>query len=675
MEIRKLILSMALMMAIVLGWELVVNSFYKAHPTWAPATQPSENAPIAAAPTTAGAAEATAPTTGPAASGLSVIAAATTQPAMIGSVTPADPTFALGLQIDPAGAGLSSATLTDDYQTAERKNLYEFQQPLPNDESATIPLATREIRIDDKPVDLSRVNWKRTAMDRSSVTYSTVIEDTGAPLLQIDKTFQASPRNAADGSGGYEIALNQSFKNLSGRILRVQVTMNGPTLPPRENDRSEDRQFLAGYDDDKEVALGRTLLTEFTTSKPTRDLLTADKRPLLWVGAGSAYFNAIVRPLANPAVKIAAVPIHGVDLEGPAEQRSAAMEIQTSEFALAPDATAPLDLRVFLGPKQRSLLKNDYYSRFPLEYDQTLVISGGFCGFLTFAWLVSVLYTILAFFHFIFRDWGIAIICLVCLVRIALHPITKKAQVNMLRMGKMGPEVERLKKKHGDNKDELNKAMMTFYKEQGMAPVLGCLPMFLQTPIWIALWGALQSTFDLRQAGFLRFGRLHLTWINDLSRPDALVQFAHPIPLIFGMSLHGINVLPILMAGVFFIQQKVQPQPPATTPEQQQQRKMMQWMSLLFPVMLYPGPSGLNLYILTSTTIGIFESKIIRDHIKQREEAERAGRIIVDAKPTRAGKRKDKLDQLGKTAKPGGLMGWLADLQAKADQIRKERGN
>jgi YidC/Oxa1 family membrane protein insertase len=194
----------------------------------------------------------------------------------------------------------------------------------------------------------------------------------------------------------------------------------------------------------------------------------------------------------------------------------------------------------------------------------------------------------------------------------------------------------------------------------------------LQTPIWIALWSALQSTFELRQAPFLRFGWLHLTWIKDLSHPDFLVHFNQPIPLPFGWHLHGVNVLPILMAGVFFVQQKMQPQPANQTPEQEQQRKMMSWMSLLFPVMLYTGPSGLNLYILTSTTLGVVESKIVRDHIKQKDEAEKAGRIIVDAKPTRAGKRNKDRKDIEEAPKKRGILGWVAELQAKAEEIRRE---
>ena len=110
---------------------------------------------------------------------------------------------------------------------------------------------------------------------------------------------------------------------------------------------------------------------------------------------------------------------------------------------------------------------------------------------------------------------------------------------------------------------------------------------------------------------------------------------------------------------------------------------MMQWMTLLFPIFLYGGPSGLNLYILTSTTIGIIESKRIRDHIKQREELEKGDRVIIDAPPTRGSKRKRDDDEgplgRGRGAEPPkkpSPTGWLgrklAELSEKAEQIKRE---
>jgi YidC/Oxa1 family membrane protein insertase len=162
-----------------------------------------------------------------------------------------------------------------------------------------------------------------------------------------------------------------------------------------------------------------------------------------------------------------------------------------------------------------------------------------------------------------------------------------------------------------------------------------------------------------------------LTWIHDLSKPDHLLTFA-PVPLLFGWKLSALNILPILMGVVFWIQTKMQPKPAAMTKEQEQQQKMMQWMTLLFPLMLYNGPSGLNLYILTSTAIGIVESKIIRDHIREREEAEKAGRVVVDpGKKFRGGG--SSAIAVPERPRSGGIMSWLADLQKKIDPEANKR--
>ena len=121
------------------------------------------------------------------------------------------------------------------------------------------------------------------------------------------------------------------------------------------------------------------------------------------------------------------------------------------------------------------------------------------------------------------------------------------------------------------------------------------------------------------------------------------------------------------------------------TPEQEQQQKIMQGMMVfLFPLFLYAQPSGLNLYIMTSTAIGIWESKRIRKHIKEKEEAEKAGVVLIDAPPTKKGRGKEPIvtgkgkgkggggtGEKGRVA--GGFLGrWLAQLQEKADQARRQ---
>ena len=682
MDIKRLISSVTVMLVLFMAWQLVITRLNKSHPEWNlvkpdATTQPADvaNAPTTN-PTTDQAFASTQPSTQPVVAttgGFTPAPAPPQPPQNIGSSTNADSSYVLGAAIDPIGAGLDSATLNNFWKKADRQNLYSFEEPLTDLESSTKPLATRTVTLDGASIDLSNVTWTRVAGDAGSATFATTILTAGKPVLEVRKQFNLPTKQAAGDSAGYEMGVVQSFRNLSGKPLSVSTSFAGPTLPPRENDRSEDRQFIAAYNDDGEAVVKQTSLSSLTGSSPTKDLKQEDGRPLLWVGAGSAYFNAIFRldQPANAPVSIAAVPVYGVDLDAPSEDRLAAMSVETNTFVLQPATTAQLNLKVFLGPKKRELLKNPYYSSLLVGYDRTLVTSGGFCGFLTFQWLVNLLYGILWTFHFILRDWGLAIIGLVILVRSLLHPLTKRSQVKMMAMGKMGPELEKLKRKYADNKDELNKAMMSFYKEQGTGPLLGCLPMFLQTPIWIALWSALQSTFELRQAPFLQFGWLHLTWIKDLSHPDYLVQFSHPVQILF-FTVRGINVLPLLMGGVFFLQQRFQPKPVNMSVEQEQQQKMMRvLMPLIFPIMLYAGPSGLNLYILTSTSIGIVESKIVRDHVKQKEEEGRAGRIIVEAKPTRAARRRDTMVPSKPAGPQGRIAKFIAELQEKAEEIRR----
>ncbi len=173
------------------------------------------------------------------------------------------------------------------------------------------------------------------------------------------------------------------------------------------------------------------------------------------------------------------------------------------------------------------------------------------------------------------------------------------------------------------------------------------------------------------------FGGIHFTWIRDLSQPDKLIPFTVPLEF-WKIHIDAINILPVLMSVMFFIQQKFQPQPVASTPEQEQQQKMMKYMSIfLFPLFLYGQPSGLNLYIFTSTFIGIIESKRIRDHIKERDDKEKAGVVIIDGPPMK----RDDLSGGGvrraKNAppeKPAGVVaGFMAKLQNLAEEAKNEQ--
>jgi YidC/Oxa1 family membrane protein insertase len=165
---------------------------------------------------------------------------------------------------------------------------------------------------------------------------------------------------------------------------------------------------------------------------------------------------------------------------------------------------------------------------------------------------------------------------------------------------------------------------MRMMRERGVNPfqMLGCLPMFLQMPIWVALYAMLYFTFELRhEPAFWGFFQLFWNWpfLADLSAADHFFgEFAQPFRF-FIWNMTGINILPPLMGVVFYVQQKYMAPPPSPsmTKEQLQQQKIMKvMMVVMFPIMLYSAPSGLTLYIFTSSLIGIIESKYVRAHIK-----------------------------------------------------------
>ncbi len=597
----------------------------------------------------------------------------------LGSATPHDPNWSMQLQLMADGAGVQRVTLNEFQKGVKDKSPYTFQEPYER-HPGTEPLGTSYIEIDGNRLDLATVPWNLQGQTETSATY---VLDLGLPGseksdIRLSKSYTLPKKNSP--SGGFEVAVDYAIQNQTDHAINVLTGMNGPTVPMREIERGADRQIIAGYrEGTASIRVEQHVAEEFRKDKIFQDISESGKKePVMWAGAGSSYFSALVLPVAaESGATPASYRVTATALEPENEEHNdIATQFSSGTVVIAAGKSASLPLSVFMGPKKRDLLMSAHYAAFPRMYDKTLILGSSYCNFCTFPWLVALLVTMLSFFHGIFRDWGLAIIALVLVVRLLLHPITKKSQVYMVRMGKMGPEMERLKKKYADDKDALNKAMMQFYKEQGMAPILGCLPMFLQMPIWIALWTALQSTFDLRLSPFLQFGRVHLTWISDLARPDALISWKAVTLPIVNVQIDSLNLLPLLLAVVFYMQQKYTPKPVATTPEQAQQQKMMTWMStLMFPIFLYKGPAGLNLYIFASTLFGIIESKVVRDHIKQREEAEKSGRVIVETRPTRGARRRGGDDDLGTPKKPAGKWAqWLADLQAKAEQIKREGG-
>ncbi len=305
------------------------------------------------------------------------------------------------------------------------------------------------------------------------------------------------------------------------------------------------------------------------------------------------------------------------------------LKIASSQLAAAGQAnsTKTYNFQLYLGPKDKSLFdKNELYSK--LGFFQTIDFMSCCCPAAIIQPLAFGILAIMKWMYGFIGNYGVVIIILVFLMRLAMHPITKKSQVSMSKMSKLTPMAEEIKKKYANDKAELNKQLMALYKEHGASPIMGMLPMFVQMPIWIALWSAVYTSIDLRGAEFLPF------WITDLSVPDAAYTFPTVlvVPLL-GWKIESLNLLPLLMGVAFYLQQKLTPQQAAANPQVAQQQKMMMiMMPLLFPLMLYKAPSGVNLYIMASTFAGVIEQYVIKKHIREKEEAESEGLVAATSK-------------------------------------------
>ena len=196
-------------------------------------------------------------------------------------------------------------------------------------------------------------------------------------------------------------------------------------------------------------------------------------------------------------------------------------------------------------------------------------------GFNWFKPFSALLVTLMKWFHGVIHNWGVAIILVATLAKLATHPLQASGMKSMRSMQKIQPEVERLRNKYKgtENAQKLNTAIMELYKENKVNPLGGCLPMLLQMPFFLALYHVLGYAIDLRQAGFVG-------WITDLSSPDLLFQLG-PLP---------VRVLPLLMLGSMFLQMKMTPS------GDKQQQMTMQLVNVVFLFLFYNLPSGLVLY-------------------------------------------------------------------------------
>ncbi len=200
-------------------------------------------------------------------------------------------------------------------------------------------------------------------------------------------------------------------------------------------------------------------------------------------------------------------------------------------------------------------------------------------------WIISQpLFWLLQRIHAIFGNWGVAIIILTLLIKLVFFHLSATSYKSMAKMRKLQPRMMKLRDTYKDDKVKMNQRLMALYKEEGVNPVSGCLPIAVQIPVFIALYWVLLESVELRHAGFL--------WLSDLSTHDPYF------------------ILPISMGITMFLQQKLNPTPPDPV-----QAKVMMALPFVFTVLFLFFPSGLVLYWFVNNVLSIAQQWVITRQI------------------------------------------------------------
>ena len=206
--------------------------------------------------------------------------------------------------------------------------------------------------------------------------------------------------------------------------------------------------------------------------------------------------------------------------------------------------------------------------------------------------LVDFVVHVLKAINGVVGNYGIAIIIVTFLMRIIIFPLTLKQEKSMKKMRDLQPELEKIKEKYKDNPQELQKQTAEIYRENGVNPLGGCLPLLIQMPIFVALYYAFIGDAIPADAKFLWF---------TLKQPDRL----------FMLGKFAFNLLPILNVGVTFIQQKIMTSATSGQETNQQMQSMLYMMPLMMLFIFYNMPSGVTLYYLVSGALSLVQQYFI----------------------------------------------------------------
>lgn len=400
-------------------------------------------------------------------------------------------------------------------------------------------------------------------------------DGTLSPSFRLIKTYRFLPDN-------YMMELVVTIENSVNEYIPLNYNgyaytlTYGPQIGPsfEKLDGRYTYRYLVSYDDKKLKTYNKGKTKQIDES--TTDMVE-------WSGIVGKYFGiAAITDSSRYEIGWNNAPIDG--LEG--------TSFLTLSRPVIESARNSDTYRFFIGPKNKRLLEsyNDPNEN-PFNYSDTQLEAMSNTGsFMSIGFLEAILKWILEMVYKVIPNYGVAIIIMTILIKVALFPITHKSYESTSKMSAIQPKMKELQAKYKDDPKRLNVEMSQLYQKEGVNPMSGCLPMVLQMPILFAVYGMLMKYFDLRGAVFIP------GWITDLSAPEAVYTFANfTIPI---LKSNAIRLLPIIYVASQLLSMRFTQSSQAATGGQSamQQKMFMYAMPLIFFFVLYNVPSGLLIY-------------------------------------------------------------------------------
>ncbi len=393
----------------------------------------------------------------------------------------------------------------------------------------------------------------------------------------------------------YSATVTVHFEGLGRYVINRRYEfswVNG--LPSTEENVNEDYSYARAF------AYMAGELEAIDASKDKEEVKEFNGR-VDWAAVRTKYFLAAVIPSASQNTNGVMLTARGMEVNR--------VFLKQFDFAIdmpySPEISQVDTFTVFLGPLDYDVLK-----QYKVDL-QTLVMNKDWYErlFRPFSLLILAAFKLL---HQVIPNYGWVLIIFAILIKLILHPLTKKSYQSMSEMQYLQPKMQELREKYKNDPQRLNMEMMKLYKEHGVNPLGGCLPTLLQMPLLFALFIVFRSTIQLR-------GQPFILWITDLSQPDKLHLGVH-LPLI-GDTLH---VLPILMAVTMIWQSKMT----ITDPKQ---KSMMYIMPVFMLFIFYSLPSGLNLYYTVFNLLSMVQTYMIKKKMHPNGKPELATGVSTKA--------------------------------------------